>query len=164
MDIKRYITIQAIKTNKNEIIPIWDDRIIYEKSDHSGEYLKLNGNYEKYYTFIECLYDLKTKQISAGIDINIYPSIEELRFKIGEVVYFEFDQKQIREEKIEQIVYEKYDLRIKKGKKIEQSYINKIKDIQIEDDSLYSIKTFIPTYILSSGQRVDYDLYLYKKN
>jgi len=46
MDIKRYIIIQAVKTRENELIPIWDDRIVFEKSKMYGNIIKLKGGYD----------------------------------------------------------------------------------------------------------------------
>lgn len=33
MDIKRYVIVQAVKTVENELIPIWDERLVFDKTE-----------------------------------------------------------------------------------------------------------------------------------
>ena len=40
MDIKKYVIAQAVMTEKNELIPIWDDRLVFEKSEMYGNLIK----------------------------------------------------------------------------------------------------------------------------
>ena len=59
MEVARYVTIQAVKTNTNELIPIWDSRIFYDKDDLIGKYVVIDR--KKYFDFVDCIYDLKNK-------------------------------------------------------------------------------------------------------
>ena len=64
MNIKRYIIVQAVKTKENELIPIWDERIVFEKTEMYGNVITLKEGYRHdYFNIVECIYDLKTKQI-----------------------------------------------------------------------------------------------------
>lgn len=161
--LSRYITIQAVKTKKNELIPFWDKRVKFVDSEHYGKYLELDNGYDKYDSLVDCIYDMKTGEINAGVELNCYKTIEELKFKIGESVLLEKSHRELYETKIVDIVFEKYDLSIKKGSKFHNYEKGMFKDIAIEKDTIYSIKTWEPTYILEDGKRVDFELNLYRK-
>lgn len=164
MEIKRHIVVQAIKTRENELIPIWDERIIFEKTEMYGNAIKLKGDYNSnHYNLIECVYDLKTKKLDLGVEFDYYPTEEELEFKVGEVVLFEKSLRKLVETKISEVVYEQYDLEIKKGKKFDAYWRKLIKGIEIDDNSLYALKVWKPFYILDDGTKVEWSHKLYHK-
>jgi hypothetical protein len=160
MDIKRYILTQGILLDDKTIIPIWDSRIEFEKTDMYGNVITFDGSYKTYHSLIECIFDLKTKTISPGIDLDIYPNKENLKHKINDIVLFEDRQKHTLT-KIVDIIFEEYDLQIQKGKKIDNWHLQNIpKDIIIEKDSLYALKLWKPTFVLDNGQKTIWGMYL----
>ena len=107
MDIKRYVITQAVKTRENELIPIWDNNIVFDTSELYGNVITLkNKSSYEHFSLVECIYDLKTKQVEMGIELNYYPNENELEFKIGEVVLFEKSNRVLAEAKISEVVYE----------------------------------------------------------
>lgn len=86
MKLERRITIKAIKTKDNELIPIWDERLVFEKTEMYGNIIRLKDNYrDSYFELIECIYDLKTKQIEIGIELNYYPTEKDLEVQIDKL-------------------------------------------------------------------------------
>lgn len=163
MNIQRYVIIKAVKTKTNELIPIWDERIIFEKTELYGNVIRLKDDWHNHYSLIECIYDLKTKEISIGIELDHFPSDKELDFKIGETVLFEKSHKHLSDAKISEIVYEEYDLDIKRGKNFNNWEFERFKDIQIDSKTLYAIKRWKPFYILDNGNKIEWSHKLYHK-
>lgn len=165
MDIKRYVVIQAIKTNENKLIPIWDERIVFEKTEMYGNTITLKDGYRsnEHFNVIECIYDLKTKQIEMGIELDHYPVEENLEFKKDEVVLFEKSHRVLAEAKISEIVYEEYDLDIKRGRKLEKYWVGKFKNIEIDSNTLYAIKQWKPFYVLDNGTKIEWSHQLHHK-
>ena len=165
MNVTRYIKIQAVKLKDNELVPIWDSRITYEKSDNYGEMLKFDGLRNDIFEVIECVYDLKTRTLSAGIEIDFYPSDKDKEFTIGETVYYEKIgcHRKLEETSIVDILYEDYDLSIYKGKKIDKWLVEKLKDVIIDKDSMYAIKHWKPTYVLANGVKTEWSHELFHK-
>lgn len=164
MDNPRRILVKAIKTKDNELIPIWDERIVFEKTEMFGNVITLKDDMlDKHYYMIDCIYDLKTRELKPGIELDIYPNEDSLEFKKGDDVLFEESNRLLKDAKIVDIVYEEYDLTIKKGKKIEKYYSNLI-DCEIDKDSLYAIKHWKPFYVLDSGEKVENTYKLYRKS
>ena len=124
--MNKYINIQGIKTEDNEIIPIWDNRIKYHNDDFYGKYLTLEGSYTKYITLIDCIYNIKTKEISIGIEVNNYPT--KLDFTKGQEVYYEKSHRELAKSTIKDIIYKEFDLNIYKGKKLDGWYKKLIKE------------------------------------
>jgi hypothetical protein len=162
MEIKRYILTQGVLLSDKTILPIWDSRITFSKSEMYGNQLNIEGERNHTYSVVECIFDLKTKTISSGIDLDIYPNKEKLERKINDIVLFEDNQKNTLT-KIVDIIFEEYDLQIQKGKKIDNWYLNNLpKDTIIDRDSLYSLKIWKPTYVLDNGKKTIWDMYLRK--
>jgi hypothetical protein len=156
-EINRYILIQAVLTENNELIPIWDKRISFHKSKDYGNYISLEGYYKNFYSLTECIYDLQTKSIQIGIEIEEYPDSTE--FEKGETVFYEVDgkHKHLKEAVIVDILFEEYDINIAKGKKLQW--------IQgLQPDSLYCVKEWKPYYLLDDGTKIKYDYKLYHKH
>ena len=164
MDIKRYVIIQAIKTRENEFIPIWDDRIIFEKTELFGNVIRLKDSLgSEYFNLVECIYDLKTKKVEIGVELDYYPIEKDLEFKKGEIVLFERKHRELSEIKISDIVYEEYEIEIKRGRKLDKWWCERFKDVVIENDTLYSIKQWKPFYILEDGSKIEWSHQLYHK-
>jgi hypothetical protein len=161
MYISENIIVKAIKTDKNELIPLWDERLTFQTSEDCGDYVRLKNDYKKYFDFIEVVYSLKDKSLSLGIEIEIYPEIKHLEFKIGQEVYFEKTHRKIIKSKIKDIIYEDFDLTIKKGKNLDNYYTQKFKNMDIKTNDIYCIKNWKPTYLLDTDDKVDYDYKLY---
>lgn len=162
MDVTRFITVTAVLSSKNELIPIWDERIRYSKSEMYGHEVEIEGERGSK-NLVECIYDLKTKTLSAGIEIDVYPQKDKLEYKIGEEVLVEVGLNRVLEKtKIVDIVYTEFDLTIRKGKKIENYQIGYNKDLVIDPNSLYSIKNWKPFYVLENGAVIEYTYKLYR--
>lgn len=146
------------------VYSIWDEKIVFEETETYGNVILLKDAYRyEYFDLIECIYDLKTKQIEKGIELNSYPIENDLQFKIGEVVLFEKSHRILAEAKIIEIVYEEYEIEIKRGRELNKRWIEKFKDVVINDDTLYSIKQWKPFYILDNGTKIKYLHELYHK-
>ncbi len=164
MNIQRYVSTQAVKTKDNQIIPIWDDRIVFEKTEMYGNQIKLKGDsFNEYFSVIECIYDLKTKQIEIGIELNQYPDLEKLQYKTGELVLYEKTPRCLDEALIQDIIFEEYDLRIKRGHKLNNWDLKSFEGVERSKDVLYAIKSWKPVYLLDNGLKIEYDHQLYRK-
>lgn len=161
MDITRYITIQAIKTRNNEIIPLWDNRLKFEKTEMYGNQITFSETYEKFFNTIEAIYDLKTKSISTGVEVDIYPEKNTYPFEINEEVMYEVSHKKLTKVSIVDIIFENYDIRIMKGKNIDAWYKKQI-SIEIEPNTLYSLKIWKMTFVLSNDKKTEWEHQLFK--
>ena len=151
MELKRYITIQAVKTRKDIIIPIWDEHLQFSISEDVGERFYFEGSY--YYNTIECIYDLETKKISHGIEIDHIPS--ETEFQKGETVYYEISHRSLSESKIVDIKFEKFEMDVIKGDKLDEYYKKRLNLTDIVSDNIYCLKSYNPTYVLENGVEID---------
>ena len=164
MDIKRYVITQAVKTRENELIPIWDNNIVFDTSEMYGNVITLkNKSSYEHFSLVECIYDLKTKQVEMGIELNYYPNENELEFKIGEVVLFEKSNRVLAEAKISEVVYEDYDLNIARGRKLCKYTTNRFKCVEFDPNTLYAIKGWKPFYVLDNGIKIEWSHQLYHK-
>lgn len=164
MDIKRYIITQAVITKQKEIIPIWDERIVFEKTELYGNVITLNGDYmSNHHNLVECIYDLKTKKLDVGVELNYYPDENELEFKKDENVLFQKSNRVLAEAKVLEVVYEEYVIDIRRGKNLDRWCVERFKDVGIERDTLYAIKRWKPFYILDNGIKIKWEHELYHK-
>lgn len=161
MNINRHIVIQAIKTSKNELIPLWDERISFEKTRDFGNVINVKGDSDRYFQVVECVYDLKTKTVEMGIEIDIYPT--ETEFKKDETILVEHSSRRLGEAKVVEIVYEEFDLEIKRGKKFNKWDLARVNNIEIDGNSIYAIKHWKPFYILDNGKKIKWSHELYHK-
>lgn len=164
MDLERRIIVQAIKLKDNTLVPIWDERIVFEKTEMYGNIVKLKGEFDTHVNLIECVYDIKTKKLEVGIELDIYPSEEDLEFKKGENVFFEKSHRVLGEAVISDVIFEEYGLTIVKGKKIDKYFLNRLNDIKIEKDNLYALKQWKPFYLLDNGKKIEWEHELYHKS
>jgi hypothetical protein len=164
MSEKRYVIVLAIKTNENELIPIWDDRVVFDEEKGYGNTILLKDNRFTSYSPIECLYDLKTKRIVPGIEVNHYPREDGMKFNKGETVYFETEDRSLVEAVIDEIVYELYDLEVRRVEEISTYRKREYGISDLETHSMYSIKHWRPTYVLDNGKRIKWEHQLYKKH
>lgn len=148
--------IQALKTETNELIPFWSERLKLEHIGGCGESVRLDDRYQNYFSFVDCVYDMKTRTISAGVELNHYPDPRFLEFKIDEPVYYETKNNSIDLSKLISIDYNEYELVIVKGHKLEDYQRERFKDVVFEDNVLYAIREWKPTYVLESGFKTNY--------
>jgi hypothetical protein len=143
------------------IIPIWDSRVTYENHELYGPSYKLDRDREP---LVDVLFNVNTKQLSLGINIDFYDSL--FNFNVGETVYVNV-KKAVYKSSIKEIIYTDYKLEIHQGKDLEQWLIDKIKkhypDIQITVDGLYSIKYWIPYYLLEDDRLVKWEHEMFKE-
>lgn len=169
----RYIITQAVLDDNKQLIPLWDNRVVFEETDLYGNVITLKGgtSYDerKHRKVVDCILDVVTKNLLMGVEINFYPT--KLKYAVDDIVYVKKDGKYdniLVKTKIIDIVYETYDINIETGRKLESYNISKIKasnpDISIDVDTFYAIKTWNAIYVLENGQRIDYEMYIYTIN
>lgn len=165
MDLERYIVVQGVKLRDNTIIPIWDTRINFEETEDYGNKIAISGmSHERIYDTVQCIYDLKTKTISIGVELDYYPLNDLNSFKVDEIVLYEKSNRTLKESKIVDIVFEKYDLYIRNGCDLENNYRSLLKETTIVDNCIYAVKYWQPYYILEDGTKITSYIYLYHKN
>ncbi len=157
MSITRYTLVQAIKTNDNQIIPIWDERLVYEKPEYGSRMFRF-GN-ESYISLIEAVFDNKTKKLSLGIELDYFPTEKNIDHKVGDYVMQELKGRVLSRQKVVEIVYEEYELTIGKGSKLNKYWGDTFKMV---NDEIYAIKQWKPFYILDNGDKIEWTHQLYK--
>jgi hypothetical protein len=162
MEIKRRILTQGIIVN-NEIIPIWDDRIEFRKTEMFGNSLYLEGDNVEKFNIVECIYDIKTKKVFTGVELNRYPDEDKLEFKKGDNILVEVSGRKLREAQIKDIVYEDYDIYINKGSKVDRFTTKYFTDVDFIPSELYAIKNWKPYYILDDGTKIEWEHQMYHK-
>lgn len=145
--IEKYIIVKAMWT-ENELIPIWDKRLVFHDYDEES-YITLQGN-QRFYDLVDCVYNLETKELSLGTDIDIYP--DSIEYKIGDTVYVKKDIRHISKTTIEEINYEILHNEVILGKDIPDIYLERIV-IDINLKKLYHIKQYQTIYNLSNGMK-----------
>lgn|SRR5574343_557886 len=144
----RYIVVEAILVD-NKLIPLWDEKVKFVKdNNYGGDHFIIDGGSSfKHYGSVECMFDTKNKTLSMGEELNYYT---EGSFKQGEEVYYEVSNRVLSESKISNIFYEEYEVCIVKGKKMDDWYKHKF-EREIDDNTIYAIKTWTPYYTLENG-------------
>ena len=159
MTPERYVLVQALQTKDDELIPVWDERVTYSKSDMYGGEITLKDGYRNSSKLVECVLDIKTKELKTGIELDFYP--DKMDFKKGQPVMVEASHRKLRPSTIVDIVFEEYELEIVKGKKIDQWWVKYFKDVEFINDRLYAIKKWKPYFILEDGTKVKWEYQLY---
>jgi hypothetical protein len=159
--VSRYMPMMAVKLKDNTLIPMWDERIEYVKSEDYGKIIQVKGVYGRF-ELIECLYDLKTKTISIGVELDYYPEAD--KFKVGDTIYYEVERayKCLKEATIKEIVFTEFELSIMKGKKLTAWMLKDVK-VEISPDMLYSVKSWKPFYIMEDGTKIEWEHQMYRK-
>ena len=161
MDITRYVEIQAILTKDKVLIPIWDERIVFEKTEMYGNVITIKGDNHSHYNVVSAVLDLKTKKLSMGIELDYYPNMEETEFKKDQQVLFEVGNRKLEKTIISDIIFEDFDVTIIKGKKMDSWYIKALNNVEIDPNVIYAIKSWKPTYVLKNGKKTNYTYQLY---
>jgi hypothetical protein len=165
-----FVKVLGIKTIDNELIPIWDNRLKYvevnDENDHSYSHISLDDDYERFIDLITLMYDVSTKKLSEGIILDFYPPDSyygsSIKHAIGDIVYYEVESlsKGLLEVQVIDTVYEKYKDLIRLAENIESYYISHFKDVVFNCNSVYCIRIWDITYILSNGvKKTRYELY-----
>lgn len=158
--INKYQIVEAVITRDNEIIPIWDARLEFFKDGDCGNKVKVKDadSYisESFYETKQVLFNLKTKELSLGIELDYYPENNE--FKIDDKIMYDTgsSRRKLKASTIVDIVFERYEISINKGSKIESYWRKSFKDFVFQDNLIYTIKQWSPTYILDDGTRIKY--------
>lgn len=162
MGLERFIITKGVLTDDNQIIPIWDSRVKFENRDDYGNFLRLTD--ESTYTIrqpVDCIFDIKHKKLSMGIEGNKYPDETKMMFKKGDEVYFEYEFRTLKEGKIVDILYEDFTPIIIRGSKMDKYYYSLFKEVI--PSLLYVIKIWEPIFLMDDGTRIEYEHLLYKK-
>lgn len=160
MEAKRRILIPCIVSKEKEIIPFWDERIIFTNTKDCGIRYSLKERHFDY-NLSECIFDMKTRKLEFGIEIDYYPT--NLEFGVEEIVYHEKNHQSFIESKITEIIFEDFEMEIVKGKKMEQWWKNSFADLNIDENELYCIKKWKPIFVLEDGTKVSYTYQLKHK-
>lgn len=155
MEITRYIVIQVIKTKDNVLIPLWHEGISYDKDHYDYKVIKFEN--QEYHSIVDAIYDLKTKKLSPGVELDYYP--EKTDYIVDQIVMQELKGRVLSRQRVVKIVYEDYDLTISKGEKLDTWYKSRF---EMQDKVLYAIKSWKPYYILDNGEKIKWAHELYK--
>lgn len=158
---ERYITVLAVVTEDHEIMPLWSERIEFKKTEDYGNVYTIKGN-RKHLNPIEVIYDIKERKLSMGVELNYYPSVDELNYKVGEFVYYEVKHNYLSESKIKEIAFDGYETIIVSGKKMDD-YWKKNFGESILPEIIYCIKQWKPIYVLDNGTRIEWEFKLHHK-
>lgn len=159
----KWILIQVVNY-KGELIPLWDKRITWEEDDFYGDSLILK--YTRVVP-IKALLNIVTKEISLGEIIEI-KGTKSVKYKINEDVYIEVDysvnkvHSQLKKGKIKDILWKEVEHTVHKlGKDLDDYYKDSIKNF--DRNKLYAIKIYKPSYLMYSGEIINWEYKLYKK-
>lgn len=161
MDISKCVATKAIITKNKDLIPFWDNRLSLENNKLFGDSIVFEGI--NHYNFVDCVYDIETKEIKATVELNHYEINEQ--FEKGMQVLYQYKsyRKTLSLNEIKDIVYEKFDLTIRKGSELDNNEKSLFKDVVFENDVIYSIKSWKPYYLLDNGEKVsEYSLFILK--
>lgn len=162
---KRYTAVHAVISRKDELIPLWDNRVSYGVDSDGNESYYLDESCRPA-RVIDCVFDVKEKILLPGIYLDFYPKHDnESSFKKGDSVYYEANHyRKLKEGTIVDIVYEDFELEIVKGERMDGWWKEAFKDINIEPETIYAIRKWKSYYILDNGQKIDWEHKLYQKD
>lgn len=160
---RRYIMVPVI-IYENDIIPIWDEKLKYEKHPLYGKGLWDEENGKHHIMYTEAVYDIKKRKIIKGIIIDCYPD-EHLEFAINDEVYRDVDRKGLKKDKVKDIIFKEYEDTIYKGSKLIDSYkTDKFGDVTIDPYQMYCLRNWKPFWVMESdGEIIEWAHQLYKK-
>lgn len=158
--MEQKIIMSAAITPDNELIPLWDDMILFETDECGYSEITLKDNKQISLDIVECIYDLKDKTLSHGIELNVYPSEKDLPYKKGDTVLLETGYHALMKTIISDIKYKTYDIDIIKGNVVRNDYPENGLD-NIDDNALYIVKYWKPTYIFDNGLETEAEYKLY---
>lgn len=155
----RYIAAQAIQVAPGELISVFDERIQFVKDDYYGNHVRLNGDHRMFRDFIDCVYDLKARQLKAGIVKDFYPNIEELPHKVGDRCLVEIGHHKMQLTKLKEVVFEEFTSSFRKGKKIEQYETQRYfaEGEVVDANAIYQLRYWEPIYVFENGFKTKYD-------
>jgi hypothetical protein len=161
--LQRYMPVLAAEI-KGELIPIWDENLIFNKADGNYPEELTNQQGDKFINIHEVAFDLKEKKLVQPTILDYYSNIK-LRFNNGDTVLVESekDYRTLYESTIVEVVYEKYTSYIRKGKKFDRAYRAYFPNLEKLPNTLFHIKVWEPSYVLSDGRVIEYEHQLYKK-
>ena len=159
MKPERFVLVQALQKDDNTLIPVWDESVTYSKSEMYGGEVKLKNDFRNTTRLVDCIFDIKTKSFSMGVELDYYP--DKLEFEKDQDVMYEVSHRKLRKSKIVDIVFEEFEVQITKGKKMDSWWIKHFKDIDIISDKLYAIKSWKPFYVMEDGTKIKWEHQLY---
>lgn len=149
----KLINIKGIKTRKNEIIPIWDERIKYHESEIYGPSYII-GN-ERTYDLINLVFNIETKEISEGIIIELYP---DKIYNIGDEILIEESYHNLVLKKVVDIKFEKFEI---ETFLCTEDNISDYSEHDIQVGMVYCFKRWKPTYFFDDGTNESYSYKIY---
>ena len=162
MSILKSIIVKAIKTENNELIPIWDSRIIFENSEWYGNIIRIENDYINHYNnFVDCVFNLETKELSFSKEVEVYPSTT--KYSIGDIVYYDRRSDGLEETEVTNIIYESFEIEIIKGSEIGSCTLRDLEGVEIHKELTYTIKRWKPIYVLANGKQTEWSHQLHKK-
>lgn len=154
--MKRYIMVPAIKIG-NDIIPIWNSENEFIEDDYFGDHIR--NKRDEAYKLTNVVYDLKNKTISPGIKLDLFPKLDKIAHKIDEQVLVEVPNG-YKFKTIKDIQFLEFETEIVLGSKMENYFKEQFNNIQ--DELLYCIKIYKPTYIFDDGTKTHWEYQIKK--
>ena len=165
--VSEYVVVKGILTNEKEIIPVWDERVTFyvkdeEEYGYSEECVMFKGRL--YSNFIDCIFNLKTKKVEMGIELNYYPNKETSKYNIGKEILYEtgLGNHCLKKSVISNIIFEDYDVHIKKGSEVVEYFGELFEENTLNPNLVYFIKSWKPYYLMEDGTIIKYDFQLYE--
>jgi len=159
----QFVIVKGIQ-NKNDIIPIWDENIVFNQDENMGDsYTLKNDHFFKTYNLVDCVFDVVTKQISLGTTIDIYPEQDKLEYVKGEILLYEKSHRKLKESKLVDIIYEEYETKILRTKDlVDYPYYTKYLSKEFTLDAIFCFRIWKPTYVTEDGFKTIWSHQLYK--
>jgi hypothetical protein len=148
--VKQFHLIPVVVTKDNELIPITDSRLSFEKGGYSDDCIVFEDN--SVHRIVQCQYDLVTKQLVPAVVLEYR---DDNNFEIGEQVCVDKRNRTVVDSKIVDIQYRQkdYDLYdFVKGDKVSDYKLKQLGTL--DADTIYCIKTLDPYYVLENGEVV----------
>lgn len=154
--MQQFHLIPAVVTKDNELIPITDLRLSFQKDGYGDDCIMFEGN--SILRVVQCSYDITTKQLVPTVVLE-YRNANE--FQIGEQVCVRLKDRTVYDSKIIDIQYHQrnYDqFDFVKGDKVSDYKLEQLGTL--DANTLYCIKTLEPYYVLENSEVVhDHEMY-----
>lgn len=154
----RYIPIKAINVGKGQLIPFFDDRVKFHEDDYFGGYVTIDGNFQKYCDFVDCVYDIDERKVKEGIVKDYYPSLDKLEFKVGGRYLVEEDNKTMQLATLVEVLFDEFQDNYRKGSKIEPYELKGLfaEGESVDKDAVYVLRYWETTYVFNNGFKTKY--------
>lgn len=155
--MNKYVRTKGYIDRHENIYPFWSDKLKYD--EELEEFLFNNDTA----LLQDVLYDVTTGNLLKGIELEIYPSDDDLQHKIGEEVYAQLNSRKIITSRIKDVIFKKHYYYCKSGDCVSDYEKEMFPKINFKDELVYCFKEYKPTYVLESGEEIEIVTRLFKK-